>query len=98
MVKTRVTDNSIFSTYRADTNFLTVRAGSAFHDNGGTIHHVTGGYYHALFNQNNLDYNVAVLRVSSDFDIPVDRAKYVMCLLWYLLLSHLSFYSIFLFQ
>jgi len=61
-------------------NSLTVRAGSAYHDFGGTVHSVTGGFYHANYSQfNHMDYDVAVLRVSTDFDIPLDFSKYEMC-------------------
>jgi len=66
--------------YRSNGNDLTVRAGSTHHASGGTIHHVTGGFYHGSFNISNLDYNVAVLRVCTDIDIPTDISKYVKCL------------------
>jgi len=40
---------------------------------------VTGGFYHGNY-QYNYDYDVAVLRVSTDFDIAVDILDYVTCL------------------
>jgi len=48
---------------------LRVRAGSALYATGGTVHHVTGGFYHGSYDESNHDYNVAVLRVCIDFDI-----------------------------
>jgi hypothetical protein len=77
MVLPGVTQTSILSTYRANSKLLTVRAGSEFYDDGGTVHHVTGGYYHDLFNLSNADYDVAVLKVCIDFDIPIDSADFV---------------------
>jgi hypothetical protein len=61
-------------------NYLTVRAGSTHHDFGGTVHQVTGGFYHGSFNPNNYDYDVAVLKVCTDCDIANDILMYVMCL------------------
>jgi hypothetical protein len=72
---------SKFSTCRANSYILTVRAGSEFHDGGGTIHRIKGGFYHELFNVYNFDYDVAVLKVCIDFDIPTDSANCVTCLL-----------------
>jgi hypothetical protein len=60
-------------------NYLSVRAGSTHHEFGGTIHQVTGGFYHGSYNEDFYDYDVAVLRVSTDFDIPIDILEYVMC-------------------
>jgi hypothetical protein len=62
-----------------DVKYLTVRAGSPYHAFGGFTHSVLGGYYHMNYDQYNGDYDIAVLRVCTDFDIPVS-AKYVMCL------------------
>jgi hypothetical protein len=61
-------------------NYLTVRAGSSHHDSDGTIHSVTGGFYHGSFNEYNYDYNVAVLWVCTDFDNPINILMYVMFL------------------
>jgi len=61
-------------------NYLTVRAGSTHHEFDGTIHYVTGGFYHGNYNDFNRDYDVAVLRVCTDFDNPIDILLYVMCL------------------
>jgi hypothetical protein len=64
-----------------NTKYLTVRAGSTYNYNGGTIHFVTGGFYHGSYNQNFYNnFDVAVLRVCTDFDIPIDLSKYVTCL------------------
>jgi len=61
--------------------YLTVRVGSIYHQNGGTVHNVTGGYYHGSYNnQIYNDYDVAVLRVCTNFDIPIHISKYVLCL------------------
>ena len=51
---------------------LTIRAGSKHHDDGGIVHQVTGGFYHGSYEDHNIDYDVAVLRVCPDFDIPID--------------------------
>jgi hypothetical protein len=59
--------------------YLKVRAGSTYHDWGGTIHYVTGGMYHSSYGYN-YDYDVAVLRVCTNCDIALDISKYVMCL------------------
>jgi len=61
-------------------NTLTVRAGSTHHDSGGTVHNVTGGFYHGGFQFYNHDYDVAVLRVCTDLDIAIDISKYILCL------------------
>ena len=58
---------------------LTIRAGSKHYDAGGTVHQVTGGFYHGDYDDENIDYDVAVLRVCTDLDIPLDISKYVMC-------------------
>jgi len=51
---------------------LTIRVGSTHHADGGTVHQVTGGFYHGSYEDYNIDYDVAVLRVCPDFDIPID--------------------------
>ena len=61
-------------------NSLTIRAGSSHHGFGGTIHSVTGGFYHGSYDLFNHDYDVAVLRVCTDFDTAIDTLMYVMCL------------------
>jgi hypothetical protein len=61
-------------------NSLTVRAGSTYPGSGGSMHYVTGGFYHGKYNQNDYDYDVAVLRVRTDCDSAIDISKYVMCL------------------
>jgi len=38
---------------------------------------VTGGFYHGSYEQHNKDYDVAVLRVCTDFDIAIDNLMYV---------------------
>jgi hypothetical protein len=58
---------------------MTLRAGSVNHYSGGTVHQVTGGFYHSSYNSYNNDYDVAVLQVCTDFDIPIDSAKYLTC-------------------
>ena len=64
-----------------NTKYLTVRAGSTHHEFGGTIHFVTGGFYHGRYNQNFYNnYDVAVLRVCTDMDSGIDISKYVRCL------------------
>jgi hypothetical protein len=81
MVRSRVQLTSIFSIYRYNTRFLTVRAGSDSYYSGGTKHNITGGFYHGLYNVDSYDYDVAVLKVCIDFDIPTDSANCVTCLL-----------------
>jgi hypothetical protein len=63
-----------------DDKRFTVRAGSPLHASGGSTHSVKGGYVHMMFDPNNGDYDVAVVRVRTDFDIPTDSANYVTCL------------------
>ena len=65
-------------------NDLTIRAGSAKYSSGGTIHNVTGGFYHGNFGSYNFDYDVAVLRVCTDFDIALDILNWLMCVQWYI--------------
>jgi hypothetical protein len=72
---------SIFFIYRYNSRFLRVRAGSEFFNGGGTVHNVIGGFYHGLFNISKADYDVAILKVCIDFDIPIDSANCVTCLL-----------------
>ena len=67
MVTPLITQTSIFyHTYRLDSQYITVRAGSTHYTFGGTVHQVIGGHIHDSFNPKNLDYNVAVLQVSAD--------------------------------
>jgi hypothetical protein len=47
---------------------------------GGSTHTVIGGYYHLKFDSYPGEYDVAVLVVCTDCDIPIDRAKCVVCL------------------
>jgi hypothetical protein len=58
-----------------DAEHVTVRAGSPYSESGGSIHKVLGGYYHMMFDEYIGDYDVAVLVVCSDFDIPIKYAK-----------------------
>ena len=80
MVTPSITQNSIFSIFRRSSSSLAVRAGSRYYSCCGTTHNVIGGFYHGRYDQYNYDYDVAVLRVCSDFDIAIDISKYVMCL------------------
>ena len=61
-------------------NAIRVRAGSVLHYSGGTVHKVIGGHYHSSYSPETLDYDVAVLQVCTDFDIPIDSANYLTCL------------------
>jgi hypothetical protein len=47
---------------------------------GGSTHRVTGGYYHLMYDSNPAEYDVAIIEVGTDCDIPTDSAKQVMCL------------------
>jgi len=69
--------------YRAYVNYFTVRTCSTYHGSGGTIHSVTTGYYHGSYSTSTTDYDVAVLKVCTEFNMPIDSAMCVMCLLWY---------------
>jgi hypothetical protein len=51
---------------------LTIRAGSTNQCSGGIVHQVTGGFYHGSYDDYNIDYDVAVLRVCTGLDIPID--------------------------
>ena len=66
-----------FPIYRMNAKDLTIRAGSKHHDDGGIVHQVTGGFYHGSYNDDNFDYNVAVLRVCTDLYIRINIEKYV---------------------
>jgi hypothetical protein len=55
--------------FRKNSNSLTVRAGSAYHEFGGTIHSVIGGVYHGNYDPSNWDFDVAILKVRTDGDI-----------------------------
>jgi hypothetical protein len=67
MVTASIIQTSIFfHTYRFESYFLTVRAGSTHHTTGGTTHYVIESHIHDLFNPSNLDYDVAVLEVYTD--------------------------------
>ena len=70
----------IYIIFRLSANYLTVRAGSRYRDFGGTIHQVRGGFYHGNYDLDDYDYDVAILRVCTEFDIPINISKYVMCL------------------
>jgi len=59
---------------------------------------VSGGFYHANYDSYNNDYNVAVLQVCTDFDIPIDISKYMKFLQRYLALSHSSLYTVLVLQ
>jgi hypothetical protein len=50
------------------------------HAVGGSIHRVIAGYYHMMFHPGYLEYDIALLRVGTEFDVPVDSAKLLMCL------------------
>jgi hypothetical protein len=50
-----------------DISLLSVRAGSTNHGEGGTIHRVTKVIKHEKFNAEKNDYDIAVLKVCSDF-------------------------------
>jgi hypothetical protein len=63
-----------------DANYLTVEADSTYHEVGGSTRREIGGYYRRMFNPSNGKYDVAVLWVCGNFDIPMDSAKYVMYL------------------
>ena len=80
VITTRKTKSIFSHIYRMHANSLTVRAGSAHHEFGGTIHSVQGGFYHGNYNEDNHDNDVAVLRVCTDFDIAINISNYVMCL------------------
>jgi hypothetical protein len=61
-------------------NQLTVGAGSTVYMFGGSTHTEIGSYYHLKFDSYPGEYDVAVLVVCTDCDIPIDRAKCVVCL------------------
>ncbi|XP_069685332.1 trypsin beta-like [Periplaneta americana] len=46
---------------------LTLRAGSTYSNTGGTVHQVSQAIRHGSYNANTLDYDIAVLKVSSAF-------------------------------
>ncbi|KAJ9595090.1 hypothetical protein L9F63_013616 [Diploptera punctata] len=48
---------------------LTLRAGSTYSNSGGTIHQVSQATRHASYSSSTLDYDIAVLRVSSAFSL-----------------------------
>jgi hypothetical protein len=79
-VKPLITKLQCFPLHRIDINYTTVRAGSTNYMIGGSLHRAIGLYVHPLYNINPMDYDVAVLVVCTDFDIPVDSEKYVTCL------------------
>jgi len=73
MVTPRIKQTSLFSQiYRMNANGLKIRAGSTQFSSGGTIHNVTGGFYHGKFDYYSYDNDVAVLRVCTDWDIAID--------------------------
>jgi hypothetical protein len=78
MVKPRINKRQWFPVYRYDANYLTVRAGSPLYAFLGSIHRVIGGYFHLQFEPSFPPYDVAVLWVCAEFDIPVDSTKHVM--------------------
>jgi len=67
--------------YREDPAYLKVRVCSTNHASGGTVHNVIGGVYHELYNKDTIDYDVAILRVCSDFNMATYIAMYVTNLL-----------------
>jgi hypothetical protein len=63
--------------YRVSPNYLTVRTCSTTHASGGTVHNVIGGYYHGSYDPNTVDYDVAVLQVCTEFNMPLGSAMCV---------------------
>jgi len=49
--------------YGTSADYFTVRTCSTYHASGGTVHNVTGGFYHGSFNPPSIDYDVAVLEI-----------------------------------
>jgi len=73
MVTPRIKQTSLFSQiYRMNANGLIIRAGSTHLESGGTIHSVTGGFYHGSYDYYSYDNDVAVLRVRTDWNIAID--------------------------
>jgi hypothetical protein len=55
---------------------LSIRAGTVWNDWLGNIHNVSAGFYHSSYNQSGYnEYDVAILKVCTDFDIPIDISK-----------------------
>jgi hypothetical protein len=50
------------------------------HGSGGTIYNVIAGFYHGSYEQKNIDYDVAVLKVCTDVDTAIYILNYVMYL------------------
>jgi len=65
--------------YRVSSNYLTVRTCSTYHDNGGTVYNVTGILVHGSYDPFLLDYDVAVLKVCIEFNMPIDSEMFVRC-------------------
>jgi hypothetical protein len=68
-------NRNFFATCRYDSDELTVRAGSTIYMSGGSTHRMLGGYFHTMFNSYPGEYDVAILVVGTDCDIPIDSAK-----------------------
>jgi hypothetical protein len=63
--------------YRQDLDDLTVRSCSTNFSSGGTVYNVTGYSYHESFNLTTFDYDVAILRVCTDFNMGTYIAIYI---------------------
>ncbi|XP_022904846.1 trypsin delta-like [Onthophagus taurus] len=48
---------------------LTIRSGSSLHASGGTIHSISSIIYHSSYNSATVDYDIAVIKVSTAFNI-----------------------------
>jgi hypothetical protein len=64
---------------RVSANILSVRTCSSYHASGGTVHNVTETFQHELFDQYYLDYDVAVAKVRTELNVPIDSAMCVTC-------------------
>ena len=65
--------------YRVSANYLTVRTCSTYHDSGGTVHNVTAAYKHENYRTYVQDYDVAVVQVCTELNIPIESAMCVRC-------------------
>lgn len=70
-VVTKQEQSHQFSCLSSTVNSLSLRAGSSNHSSGGILYSLANGYIHGYYNASLIDYDVAVLEVSSPFQLGV---------------------------
>ncbi|KAJ8918131.1 hypothetical protein NQ315_011588 [Exocentrus adspersus] len=65
---------AVHCTYEVTASRLSIRAGSSYHNSGGTVVKVSKIYQHSQFNSDTYDYDVAVLKLASALTLGTNVA------------------------